>query len=290
MDFAQEVGRGGRDGQGCLSYVMIPRSWRASSRRVGGELMAGDELAMQRYLDSPRCRQMVLGEFLDGLAYTCEDARARCDRCQQLGMVPREEGRDRERTRKEAQRLLEPGGGGEEWNEGARQLVETRKRERWDKQAFLANLELVRGMCGLCLVEGGLALARGHTLDTCRGKSKFQFFSMRRTLKQKHGSTWMAPYSGCAGCGLSQGICAELGVGRCEYRDLAIPVSWSVYTSARWESVRETLGAVQAKDDVAWMVWLGQKRMVFGEEGNEMVRVTEAVLQNLVREHMMTDV
>lgn len=240
VDFAQEVGRGGRDGEGCLSYVMIPRGWRASSRRAGGELMAADELVMQTYIDSPRCRQTALREFLDGLAYVCEDARMMCDRCQRLGMVPREKGKVEERADGERRRLLEPAGGGEEWGEGARQLIETRKRERRDKRAFIANLELVRGMCGLCLVEGGLALARGHTLDTCSGESKFRFFSMRKMLKQKHGSKWMAPYSGCAGCGLSQGICAELGVGRCEYKDLAIPISWGVYTNARWEGVRES--------------------------------------------------
>jgi hypothetical protein len=108
---------------------------------------------------------------------------------------------------------------------------------------------------------------------------------MRKTLKQRHGRGWMAPHSGCAGCGLSQGICAELGVGRCQYRDLAIPISWGVYRNAKWEGLRERLEEADIDDEMTWMVWLGQKRMVFGEEGNEMVRVTEAVLQDLVREH-----
>jgi superfamily II DNA helicase RecQ len=278
VDFAQEVGRGGRDGGGCISYVVVPRHWRSGNRRAGGELMAADQMAMQKYLDSPRCRQTVLGGYLDENSYVCESTQTMCDRCQGLGLVKKAQEDDEEKV----EERLWMSTGGEEWGEGARRTEETQKQETRDKQLFMANLELVKGMCGICLVEGGIELGRGHSLDTCKKGGKFRFFDMKKQLKKKYGRSWVAKYSACTGCGLSQEMCDELAAGKCRYRDFAIPISWAVYKNARWEGLQDRLGAPTVRSEIDWMLWLGQRRLVFGETGTEMLRVTAAVLHELV--------
>src|SRR5262249_15359039 len=46
IDFAQEVGRGGRDGEGSVAFVFLPRGWRAKSRDASGELLCRDAMMM----------------------------------------------------------------------------------------------------------------------------------------------------------------------------------------------------------------------------------------------------
>lgn len=43
---------------------------------------------MRAYLGAPRCRAAVLSQYLDQVAWHCEDPAARCDRCLELGLQP----------------------------------------------------------------------------------------------------------------------------------------------------------------------------------------------------------
>jgi len=40
------VGRGGRDGYGCLAAVFLPQGWRAKTRAGTGELLSEDAKAI----------------------------------------------------------------------------------------------------------------------------------------------------------------------------------------------------------------------------------------------------
>jgi superfamily II DNA helicase RecQ len=96
LAFAQAVGRGGRDGGKCASYVLLPDIWRARTRDTSGELLSGDTAAMCRYLDYPCCRLAILSEYLDGEARTCSDPAVACDRCYAIGLLDTsDQGRDR---------------------------------------------------------------------------------------------------------------------------------------------------------------------------------------------------
>ena len=176
------------------------------------------------------------------------------------------------------------GCGGEAWGDGAQRLQEVQKGEARDKQVFLSNLEMVRGMCGLCLAEGGLRQARGHALDGCKRGGRFRFFDMKKQLKKRHGSKWMEPFGGCVGCGLSQEICSELKIGGCRYKDIAIPIGWGVFWNERWEGLRKNVGDRAGEGEVGWMMWLGRRKVVFGESSNQLVQVVDTVLKELVAE------
>ncbi|KAK3065169.1 hypothetical protein LTS18_007368 [Coniosporium uncinatum] len=86
IDYAQDVGRVGRDGQGGLCAVFLPPRWQATYNREGGELLSENTKAMQRFLDSPRCRMVPLSEYLDGRGQSCKNEATACDRCRLMGL------------------------------------------------------------------------------------------------------------------------------------------------------------------------------------------------------------
>lgn len=51
----------------------------------------------------------------------------------------------------------------------------------------MAVLELVRGMCGICLIMEGIRKAHKHTLDDCRRKEKYGFFEAKKKAQGRKG-------------------------------------------------------------------------------------------------------
>jgi superfamily II DNA helicase RecQ len=93
IEFVQGVGRGGRDGRGCLCCVILPKGWTFRIRGRNGELLDEDAMTMEWFLDSPRCRVLSLSLFLDGKAQYCDDLKHACDQCARKGLVGEEEAR-----------------------------------------------------------------------------------------------------------------------------------------------------------------------------------------------------
>lgn len=90
VEFAQGVGRAGRDGRDGgygLSCVLLPKGWKSVAREANGELLDTNGRTMQQFLDYPRCRVLALSMFLDGRAAFCEPDTTACDRCEALGLV-----------------------------------------------------------------------------------------------------------------------------------------------------------------------------------------------------------
>ena len=87
MDFAQESGRAGREGQ-LVDAVILVESPRQKAPAldipVDHSWHALDEAAIQEFIN-PRlgaCRRSILSLFLDGQSVTCTQAQAaNCDLC-----------------------------------------------------------------------------------------------------------------------------------------------------------------------------------------------------------------
>ena len=93
IDFAQEVGRLGRDGQGGTSYLILPYGWQAEEdicTELDYQLLSLPVVAMKTYVGGPRCLSATLSRFQDGheqMQY-CEDviSTKRCTMCEVHGL------------------------------------------------------------------------------------------------------------------------------------------------------------------------------------------------------------
>jgi hypothetical protein len=291
VGFAQEVGRGGRDGDGSISCMVLPRGWRAKTRDASGELLSRDAMAMQHYLDSPRCRLVPLSEFLDGVVQFCDQHQEVpcCDRCRELGLLSRDEAGDL--ARESGRRQQEEGAGEEIGGEGVLMLRASEQTEEQLRDEFISNLRMVEGKCVICcmMVEGGVRGGMGHSLSECRSVKKWEFFAVKKRAMACTGG-WMAPYSGCYRCGLPQGICEKQGWEGCRYRDVVMPLSWAGFGCSDgggsggggWWKVVEGLAGRKFSSEEEYMAWLGKGRKVFGEQGSNMAYIGAALLVKLV--------
>jgi hypothetical protein len=101
LDYAQESGRAGRDGQGSEAIMIIPMTEPPPPWDPTQGPSEEDQALVQQYIDGeatvrdhdigtpqpPACRRVVLDRYLDGsvdgyIRVQCEASEARCDQCQ----------------------------------------------------------------------------------------------------------------------------------------------------------------------------------------------------------------
>ena len=123
---------------------------------------------------------------------------------------------------------------GEERDAGVQQLRAYKMAQEERQQTFIQHLDLVRGRCVICLARGKKE-GMEHSLDDCREQEKRMFF---RAKKQATGGEkkWIVGYKACFRCGLHQTMCAQQGKGGCVYKDIIMPLSWSAFGVAKWET------------------------------------------------------
>ncbi|KAG5931201.1 hypothetical protein E4U59_000501, partial [Claviceps monticola] len=86
IDFAQESGRAGRDGEAVASFILLEKNWLAvESERRSGEKKewSVDEKEMLGFVYTEGCRRLVLGKYFDDDSpQDCKSGdMERCDRC-----------------------------------------------------------------------------------------------------------------------------------------------------------------------------------------------------------------
>ena len=298
IDFAQDTGRAGRDGKGGLSVVFLPSSWQASYNKDGGELLPENTQAMQRFLDSPRCRLVPLSQYLDGQIQSCQDRITACDRCRDLGLLPQgpisaEADEDNTLPIQAQDRQMEEQRDEQGDDIGLSNALLRKHNSKTARQLdqYLSGLELLRNSCVICHLV--VEQEADHTLEQCRSTEKWQFISAKRKAQQQGTLTrggWLARFGACFYCGNIQAICQEQGKGECRYKDVLMPLCWSVLHKAGWrERVLKELptGLAASSEEEKYMLWLGERAAIFGEQGTNMAAVGWHAIQAILEDNKM---
>ncbi|KAI9781004.1 MAG: hypothetical protein M1816_002601 [Peltula sp. TS41687] len=100
VDFLQQSGRAGREGQAAQSLTLLSRS-QLSTFRAGDDIEAKDQQAPTAYLSTTTCRRHVLSTLMDDDqdAPACAFGQLLCDNCRGRTITKDNPGRDGGRTR-----------------------------------------------------------------------------------------------------------------------------------------------------------------------------------------------
>jgi superfamily II DNA helicase RecQ len=205
LDYAQESGRAGRDGNASEAVV------------IAGVDTSEDSL-VRRYLDDISCRRRIMDEFLDGVTgrVECGDEEESCDGCRVEVAIEEEEEEiegDREQEEQEREQEEEEVRGQEdmlrrEFEEQCRQRVVIRRRGEQQRRQEASDVDLIRIRLqewkNVCVVCRGLGLEYGHVVTKCLHeigrKAGAEVERRRRSIRLQGGRS-------CFKCGLPQSIC-----------------------------------------------------------------------------------
>jgi superfamily II DNA helicase RecQ len=261
VDFVQESGRGGRDGEMAGSTVFMKRDPRLAAPPTPLDHPdPADFQAINEYLRGLECRRLVISRELDRAEDwdACRGTDVRCDICE--AKEKRGEGRgeiEMESGRMEGQGVAERDDGRED-EDGAIRYRRGQMQEQYEMDEYMSGLWQIRGRCMLCKIlrPGG---EWDHSLEGCQVGHKWEYIRCKEKVvvgSKRQG--WMKEYTACYRCGQPQRVCRGWerdGGGReCEFRDLVMPVVWALWESGGSE--REWLrGRLEVE------VWSGEEAL-----------------------------
>lgn len=82
VDFAQESGRGGQNGEVVTSIILLDDAKYKKLEKTDAAALTTEEFFMRQFIQGKECRRLALGRYLDGCARACHDLGGlQCDRC-----------------------------------------------------------------------------------------------------------------------------------------------------------------------------------------------------------------
>lgn len=240
---------------------------------------------MQTVLDQPRCRVAAISSFLDGTPRRCTAPDPLCDQCRDSSMddaSPSPSSTTASPSESVYNPDLDP-------TSGSIQRIQLIRQESQQLQDYEDYLQALHHTCLICQI---LPLTspdqRPHPFLQCWNPQRQVFLQAKKQAQQEgaeHGG-WIQRFAGCFRCYNPQVVCSRQGQGGCQYPDLVMQACWAIYQRKPWrEGFLSKLGGEHVQsDERLYMLWLGQKRTIFGLEGSNAAWVAYHVFQSILEE------
>jgi superfamily II DNA helicase RecQ len=210
QSYAQESGRGGRDGQPSDAVIVCRvLSRKEREAKESGKWKDARGQDMIRFIEDKRCRRVVMDGVMDGRAdrMECEDGEEQCDHCarEQYKWDQVETGAEAER--REVQVIVDQA---QQERERQRRSTASRVREEYREEArFLELQRRWRGCCMICWC-GGEAEYRHH-LEECPQEGTVEWKVAKETaemiMRELFRKRKFKGFTGCFECGWPQAVC-----------------------------------------------------------------------------------
>ena len=172
---------------------------------------------------------------------------------------------------------------------GSTQQLQQVQRNSQQLQGYKDYLQALRGTCLICWILPKSSPDPGsHPFMQCWSSQRQVFLQAKKRAQQEgaqHGG-WIQWFAGCFSCYNPQIICSQQGQGGCQYPDLVMQACWAIYQKDTWkEDILCQLGGEHVQSsETSYMLWLGQKRAIFGVEGSNAAWIAYHVFQSLLEE------
>jgi hypothetical protein len=198
-----------------------------------------DEDAMTEFIQSKRCRRVVLGRHMDGESdqSSCSQTDSVfCDRCKMstrsISKVEVPEGKAKGTSKEENSEVVS----------GARVIKQRLEQEQARQEQMIEVMDQLQGNCIYCgLTRGEDSGAMRHEYKDCKEAEESRcgiaaYEAWREDVD-------LGQYQHCWKCGLPQKICRRLeDNGWCEYPEVMLPGMFILHRQQHLKGIAETAG------------------------------------------------
>jgi superfamily II DNA helicase RecQ len=313
IDFAQESGRGGRQGEVVNSIILLEEHWEEREKNFRARrraLATRDELAMLDFVRTGSCRRHVLSDYFDGLQLASDDPddtysfderqdcisseMEPCDRCEARAVSPYDP--DKLFTHSDA---------------GIRQYSQSQVTQATNKEIVTDALDEIASGCTVCWIKCAVGDPQSAGSDEYLHSSSVEGCNKRTMIQMTHNADTgtdaerldiseercnelrkklLAPDNvrTCWKCGIYQRFCnrKERSEANCQWPNIAVPVLLAVIASPIGRNIVYRAGYEGDLDDPdldldAYALWLVQasRKRLWGElVSNSMVVIAEFLI------------
>lgn len=242
IDFIQESGRCGRQGQPAKSTIVVEERELGQTSKQGGFLKVNEQVIMNLVSNKTLCRRFQLSEYIDGTGKTCKQVHGLlCDICK--AQSTRWTSEDPKQGLQLYQKAIGARGQG---LEGMKELISkvSYQNGQW-------------GLCPVCFILSGEERA-DHSFMDCKEHEDLQwgnYLEFGRHIK------WPRDYSICIRCAVWHKECQEGSQKKnCKWKHAVVPLAMALRKQVAGQRLidKVTEGRINLDDKKEYAEWLSR--------------------------------
>lgn len=267
MDYVQEVGRAGRNGEPVQSIVVLGKSVMKWLRSEAAAETDWNREGLRIFLTEQKCRRTRLSTIMDGEEVVCgEKGGRRCDLCsggQEKEAEVEAVGQGQSRAEEQEK---EHTVGPQLWRARVKQQAEQRQLIEW-------AVAEIGSQCAACWIYG--SHERSHRPESCpilEMTMGGDYWTKRRSIRFEQGCYC------CYHCSLPGDWCPWYSQGqKCTQADVITPIVLAGWAMDESRAMLEK--EVGSKDVDRLMRWMGKATIIAGARAPNGVRIVEMIIR-----------